>query len=39
MYLSGPEGYREVAKALGMAPGTLQGWVTMHRATHPDDKR
>ena len=39
MYLSGPEGYREVSKALGMSSGTLQIWVSMYRAGHPEDTR
>ena len=39
MYLSGPEGLREVAKALDLQPGTLHSWVQLHRAAHPEDKR
>ena len=39
MYLSGPEGIITVAKTLGMSPSTLQTWITLHRAAHPEDKR
>ena len=39
MYLSGPEGLHKVAKALGVSWSTLQRWVQLHRAAHPEDVR
>ena len=39
MYLSGPEGMREVAHALEIAVSSLNNWVQLHRAAHPEDER
>ena len=39
MYLAGPEGMREVAKALEVSLSSLNNWVQRHRAMHPEDER
>ena len=39
MYLAGPEGMREVAKALEVSLSSLNNWVQRHRAMHPEDQR
>ena len=39
MYLAGPEGMREVAKALEISLSSLNNWVQVHRLTHPEDLR
>ena len=39
MYLSGPESIPAVAKALGVSPSSLNYWLQIHRAAHPEDTR
>ena len=39
MYLAGPEGMREVAKALEISLSSLNNWVQVHRLVHPEDPR
>ena len=39
MYLSGPNSMREVANVLNLNVGSINTWVTLHRAAHPEDER
>ena len=39
MYLSGPNSMRAVADALGMNVNSLNIWVQIYRANHPEDER
>ena len=39
MYLAGPEGMREVAKALEVSLSSLNNWVQRHRANAPGGSR
>ena len=39
MYLSGPNSMRAVADALGMNVNSLNIWIQIYRANHPEDER
>ena len=39
MYLSGPNSMRAVADALGMNVNSLNIWIQIYRANHPEDAR
>ena len=39
MYLSGPETMANVARVLGMSKSSLNQWLQVYRAQHPEDRR
>ena len=39
MYLNGPETMANVARVLGMSKSSLNQWLQVYRAKHPEDRR